>query len=89
MPSFLCTRNASETNNVRIKSLHNFLKHGLPADEWFKGLDVKVKKDQDRFEEVFEKLVPAGRGRLVIQRRIDQVCCCAGDISISVSHVDP
>ena len=27
------------------------------------------------FEEVFEKLVPAGRGRLVIQRRIDQVCC--------------
>lgn len=25
------------------------------------------------FEEVFEKLVPAGRGRLIIQRRIDQV----------------
>jgi structural maintenance of chromosome 3 (chondroitin sulfate proteoglycan 6) len=24
------------------------------------------------FEEVFEKLVPAGRGRLIIQRRIDQ-----------------
>lgn len=25
------------------------------------------------FEEVFEKLVPAGRGRLIIQRKIDQV----------------
>jgi hypothetical protein len=25
------------------------------------------------FEEVFEKLVPAGRGRLVMQRRIDEV----------------
>lgn len=27
------------------------------------------------FEEVFEKLVPAGRGRLIIQRRIDQASC--------------
>lgn len=26
------------------------------------------------FEEVFEKLVPAGKGRLIIQKRIDQVC---------------
>jgi structural maintenance of chromosome 3 (chondroitin sulfate proteoglycan 6) len=25
------------------------------------------------FEEVFEQLVPAGKGRLIIQRRIDQV----------------
>ena len=27
------------------------------------------------FAEIFEKLVPAGRGRLIIQRRIDQVLC--------------
>jgi len=27
-----------------------------------------------KFEEVFEKLVPAGRGRLIIQKRIDRVC---------------
>ncbi|KAK7020246.1 hypothetical protein VNI00_017777 [Paramarasmius palmivorus] len=56
--SFLRTRNASETDDVRIRSLRNFLKHGSPADEWFKGLDAEVKKDWDRFEEEFEKRWP-------------------------------
>ena len=38
------------------------------------AIERTFKQVASNFEEVFEKLVPAGRGRLVIQRRIDQVC---------------
>ena len=37
------------------------------------AIERTFKQVASYFEEVFEKLVPAGRGRLVIQRRIDQV----------------
>ena len=37
------------------------------------AIERTFKQVAKNFEEVFEKLVPAGRGRLVIQRRIDQV----------------
>ena len=37
------------------------------------AIERTFKQVASNFEEVFEKLVPAGRGRLVIQRRIDQV----------------
>ncbi|KAI0718995.1 structural maintenance of chromosome protein 3 [Cerioporus squamosus] len=36
------------------------------------AIERTFKQVASNFEEVFEKLVPAGRGRLVIQRRIDQ-----------------
>ena len=36
-------------------------------------IERTFKQVASNFEEVFEKLVPAGRGRLIIQRRIDQV----------------
>ncbi|KAH9892892.1 structural maintenance of chromosome protein 3 [Cubamyces lactineus] len=36
------------------------------------AIERTFKQVAKNFEEVFEKLVPAGRGRLVIQRRIDQ-----------------
>lgn len=39
------------------------------------AIERTFKQVAKNFEEVFEKLVPAGRGRLVIQRRIDQVRC--------------
>lgn len=38
------------------------------------AIERTFKQVAKNFEEVFEKLVPAGRGRLIIQRRIDQVC---------------
>ena len=38
------------------------------------AIERTFKQVARNFEEVFEKLVPAGRGRLIIQRRIDQVC---------------
>lgn len=36
------------------------------------AIERTFKQVAHNFEEVFEKLVPAGRGRLIIQRRIDQ-----------------
>lgn len=38
------------------------------------AIERTFKQVASNFEGVFEKLVPAGRGRLIIQRRIDQVC---------------
>jgi structural maintenance of chromosome 3 (chondroitin sulfate proteoglycan 6) len=38
------------------------------------AIERTFKQVASNFEEVFEKLVPAGRGKLIIQRRIDQVC---------------
>jgi len=37
------------------------------------AIERTFKQVASNFEEIFEKLVPAGRGRLIIQRRIDQV----------------
>ena len=37
------------------------------------AIERTFKQVASNFDEVFEKLVPAGRGRLIIQRRIDQV----------------
>ena len=37
------------------------------------AIERTFKQVAKNFEEVFEKLVPAGRGRLIIQKRIDQV----------------
>jgi len=36
------------------------------------AIERTFKQVAKNFEDVFEKLVPAGRGRLIIQRRIDQ-----------------
>ncbi|KAK7466460.1 Structural maintenance of chromosomes protein 3 [Stygiomarasmius scandens] len=36
------------------------------------AIERTFKQVASNFEEIFEKLVPAGRGRLIIQRRIDQ-----------------
>ena len=37
------------------------------------AIERTFKQVAKNFEEVFEKLVPAGKGKLIIQRRIDQV----------------
>lgn len=39
------------------------------------AIERTFKQVASNFEEVFEQLVPAGKGRLIIQRRIDQVRC--------------
>ena len=38
------------------------------------AIERTFKQVAANFEEVFEKLVPAGRGKLIIQKRVDQVC---------------
>lgn len=40
------------------------------------AIERTFKQVASNFEEVFEKLVPAGKGRLIIQKRIDQVSFC-------------
>ncbi len=40
------------------------------------AIERTFKQVASNFEEVFEKLVPAGKGRLIIQKRIDQVSAC-------------
>ena len=46
------------------------------------AIERTFKQVASNFEEVFEKLVPAGRGRLIIQRRIDQV----GSVRLILKH---
>ena len=43
------------------------------------AIERTFKQVASNFEEVFEKLIPAGRGRLIIQRRIDQVSTSFGN----------
>lgn len=38
------------------------------------AIERTFKQVAKNFEEVFERLVPAGRGRLIIQKKIDKVC---------------
>ena len=37
------------------------------------AIERTFKQVASNFEEVFEKLVPAGKGKLIIQRKVDQV----------------
>lgn len=37
------------------------------------AIERTFKQVAKNFEEVFDKLVPAGKGKLIIQKRIDQV----------------
>jgi structural maintenance of chromosome 3 (chondroitin sulfate proteoglycan 6) len=46
------------------------------------AIERTFKQVASNFEEVFEKLVPAGRGRLIIQRRIDQVRIITLDLDL-------
>ena len=46
------------------------------------AIERTFKQVANNFEEVFEKLVPAGRGRLIIQRKIDQVCGVCGTVAL-------
>src|SRR5215510_13006621 len=45
------------------------------------AIERTFKQVASNFEEVFAKLVPAGRGRLIIQRRMDQVRIIAIDLN--------
>lgn len=50
------------------------------------AIERTFKQVASNFDEVFEKLVPAGRGRLIIQRRIDQVGLCFASYYIFMCH---
>lgn len=41
------------------------------------AIERTFKQVSKNFEEVFEKLVPLGRGRLIMQKRLDRVRRCA------------
>ena len=67
----LTRRTELETSAASIEELIQVL--DMRKDE---AIERTFKQVAKNFEEVFEKLVPAGRGRLIIQRRFDQVCSC-------------
>jgi hypothetical protein len=46
------------------------------------AIERTFKQVAKNFEEVFEALVPAGKGKLIIQRRVDQVGTCGYGSSI-------
>lgn len=50
------------------------------------AIERTFKQVASNFEEVFEKLIPAGRGRLIIQRRIDQVSTSFGNDLVHFSN---
>ena len=58
--------------DTSAKSIEDLIKVlDMRKDE---AIERTFKQVAKNFEEVFEKLVPAGKGKLIIQRRIDQVC---------------
>ena len=64
-----------------MKRREDLEKSGESIEELVEVLDQRKDEAIERtfkqvaknFEEVFETLVPAGRGKLIIQRRVDQV----------------
>jgi structural maintenance of chromosome 3 (chondroitin sulfate proteoglycan 6) len=74
--------NFTKQRDQLLKRREDLDKSAQSIEELVEVLDQKkdeaiertFKQVASNFEEVFEKLVPAGRGRLIIQRRIDQVC---------------
>ncbi|KAI3607875.1 chromosome segregation protein [Moniliophthora roreri] len=81
-------KKAFEQYNSFTKQRDNLLERREDLDKSAKAIEELVdvldqRKDEaiertfkqvaKNFEEVFEKLVPAGRGRLIIQRKVDQV----------------
>jgi structural maintenance of chromosome 3 (chondroitin sulfate proteoglycan 6) len=52
------------------------------------AIERTFKQVASNFEEVFEKLIPAGRGRLIIQRRIDQVSTSFDIIFFNLNSCD-
>ncbi|PFH53296.1 hypothetical protein AMATHDRAFT_137794 [Amanita thiersii Skay4041] len=73
--------NFTKQRDQLIKRREDLDKSATSIEELVQVLDQRkdeaiertFKQVASNFEEVFEKLVPAGRGRLIIQRRIDQV----------------
>lgn len=60
-----------ETSAESIKELIDVL--DLRKDE---AIERTFKQVSKYFEEVFEKLVPAGKGRLIMQRRQEEEVVC-------------
>ncbi|KAI5297066.1 hypothetical protein KEM56_005110, partial [Ascosphaera pollenicola] len=60
-------REELETSQRSIEELINVLDHRKDA-----AIELTFKQVSREFARIFEKLVPAGRGRLVIQRRTDR-----------------
>ena len=74
------TRNSQRTLKANLQRREELDKSAESIQELVEVLDQRKDEAIERtfkqvaknFEDVFEKLVPAGRGRLIIQRRIDQ-----------------
>ena len=70
-----------DTSAAKIEELIQIL--DMQKEE---AIERTFKQVASNFEEVFEKLVPAGKGRLIIQRRIDQVSLESSFDSLSHTH---
>ncbi|KAI0058717.1 RecF/RecN/SMC protein [Artomyces pyxidatus] len=72
--------NFTKQRDQLLKRREDLEKSGKSIEELVEVLDQRkdeaiertFKQVASNFEEVFEKLVPAGKGRLIIQRRVDQ-----------------
>lgn len=73
--------NSTKQRDQLLKRREDLYKSATSIEELVEVLDQRkdgatgrtFKQVASNFEEVFEKLVPAGRGCFIIQRRIDQV----------------
>lgn len=76
--------NFTKQRDQLLKRREDLEKSGESIEQLVEVLDQRKDEAIERtfkqvaknFEEVFETLVPAGKGKLIIQRRVDQVGTC-------------
>ncbi len=76
--------NFTKQRDQLLKRREDLEKSGESIEQLVEVLDQRKDEAIERtfkqvaknFEEVFETLVPAGKGKLIIQRRVDQACTC-------------
>jgi len=76
--------NFTKQRDQLLKRREDLEKSGESIEQLVEVLDQRKDEAIERtfkqvaknFEEVFETLVPAGKGKLIIQRRVDQVGSC-------------
>jgi len=77
--------NFTKQRDQLLKRREDLEKSGESIEQLVEVLDQRKDEAIERtfkqvaknFEEVFETLVPAGKGKLIIQRRVDQVGTCS------------
>jgi structural maintenance of chromosome 3 (chondroitin sulfate proteoglycan 6) len=85
--------NFTKQRDQLLKRREDLEKSGESIEELVEVLDQRKDEAIERtfkqvaknFEEVFETLVPAGKGKLIIQRRVDQVSAVSHEVPLLLS----